>query len=71
THGCHPRTVGQTTTRAGGPWLTTATSPQTQLSKLAKSRPTDRPTVRMSDHGPWSMSVDRGTLYPASDANDV
>uniref|UniRef100_M1DL68 Uncharacterized protein n=1 Tax=Solanum tuberosum TaxID=4113 RepID=M1DL68_SOLTU len=23
-----------------------------------------------SDHGPWSVSVDRGPLYPASDAND-
>uniref|UniRef100_M1BR35 Sesquiterpene synthase 2 n=1 Tax=Solanum tuberosum TaxID=4113 RepID=M1BR35_SOLTU len=28
THGCHPRTVGQTTTRAGGPWFTTATPSQ-------------------------------------------
>ncbi|WMV07486.1 hypothetical protein MTR67_000871, partial [Solanum verrucosum] len=51
THGCHPRIVGQTTARAGGPWFTTATAPQTQLKILAKSRPTDRPMV----HGlcPW------------------
>ncbi|WMV29946.1 hypothetical protein MTR67_023331 [Solanum verrucosum] len=28
THDCHPRTVGQTTARAGGPWFTTATPPQ-------------------------------------------
>ncbi|WMV37931.1 hypothetical protein MTR67_031316 [Solanum verrucosum] len=45
THGCHPQTVGQTTTRAGGLWFTTATPSQTQLRKLAKSRPTDKPTV--------------------------
>ncbi|WMV14917.1 hypothetical protein MTR67_008302, partial [Solanum verrucosum] len=38
-----------------------------QLRKLAKSRLTDRPTVRRSDHGPWSMSVDRDLPYPASD----
>ncbi|WMV41659.1 hypothetical protein MTR67_035044 [Solanum verrucosum] len=49
THGCHPRTVSQSTARAGGPWFTTATPPQTQLRKSAKSRP----TVRMLDHGPW------------------
>ncbi|KAH0689070.1 hypothetical protein KY289_016428 [Solanum tuberosum] len=54
THGCHPWTVGQTTARAGGPWFTTATSPQTQLRKSAKSRPTDRPTVRRSDQL-WSV----------------
>ncbi|WMV07337.1 hypothetical protein MTR67_000722 [Solanum verrucosum] len=28
TYGHHPRTVGQTTARAGGPWFTTATPPQ-------------------------------------------
>ncbi|KAH0693254.1 hypothetical protein KY285_020351 [Solanum tuberosum] len=27
TYGHHPRTVGQTTARAGGPWFTTATPP--------------------------------------------
>uniref|UniRef100_M1DJU5 Uncharacterized protein n=1 Tax=Solanum tuberosum TaxID=4113 RepID=M1DJU5_SOLTU len=37
-----------------------------RLRKLAKSRP----TVRRSDHGPWSVSVDRGPLYLASDTND-
>ncbi|WMV41492.1 hypothetical protein MTR67_034877 [Solanum verrucosum] len=46
THGCHPRIVGRTTARVGGPWFTTATPPQTQLRKSTKSRPTDRPTVR-------------------------
>ncbi|WMV45446.1 hypothetical protein MTR67_038831 [Solanum verrucosum] len=70
THGCHPRTVGQTTARASGPWFTTATLPQNSVRKfLAKSRLTDRPTVRRSDHGPWSVSVDQDLLYPASDIN--
>ncbi|WMV10366.1 hypothetical protein MTR67_003751 [Solanum verrucosum] len=41
---------GQTTARAGGPWFTTATPPQTQLRKSAKSLPTDKPTVRRLDH---------------------
>ncbi|WMV51424.1 hypothetical protein MTR67_044809 [Solanum verrucosum] len=40
-----------------------------QLRKLVKSRLTDRPTVRRSDHGLWSMSVDRDFPYPASDKN--
>ncbi|WMV14409.1 hypothetical protein MTR67_007794 [Solanum verrucosum] len=40
-----------------------------QLRKLAKSRLTDRPTVRRSDHGPWSMSVDRDFPHLASDTN--
>uniref|UniRef100_M1DG86 Polyprotein n=1 Tax=Solanum tuberosum TaxID=4113 RepID=M1DG86_SOLTU len=61
---------GQTTVRAGGPLFTTATPPQTQLRKLAKSRPTDRPTVCKSDHGSWSVSMDRGPFYPVSDANE-
>ncbi|WMV41997.1 hypothetical protein MTR67_035382 [Solanum verrucosum] len=34
-----------------------------QLRKLAKSRLTDRPTVRRSDHGPWSVSLDRDFPY--------
>ncbi|WMV41976.1 hypothetical protein MTR67_035361 [Solanum verrucosum] len=63
TYGHHPRTVGQTTARAGGSWFTIATPPQTSSEKLAKSRLTDRPTVRRSDHGPWSMSVDRDFPY--------
>uniref|UniRef100_M1D931 Uncharacterized protein n=1 Tax=Solanum tuberosum TaxID=4113 RepID=M1D931_SOLTU len=67
THGCHPRTVGQTTARVGGPWFTTATPPQPSSEKLAKSRLTDRPTIRRSDHGPWSVTVDRDLLYPPSD----
>ncbi|WMV36655.1 hypothetical protein MTR67_030040 [Solanum verrucosum] len=62
THGCHLRTLGQTTTRAGGPWFTTATPPQPSSEKLAKSRPTDRPTVRRSDHGPWFVSVDQDSF---------
>uniref|UniRef100_M1BV44 Uncharacterized protein n=1 Tax=Solanum tuberosum TaxID=4113 RepID=M1BV44_SOLTU len=36
---------------------------------MAKSRFTDRPTVRRSAHGPWSVSVDRDFPYPASDTN--
>ncbi|WMV58950.1 hypothetical protein MTR67_052335 [Solanum verrucosum] len=58
-----PTRHGQTTARAGGPWFTTATPPQTSSEKLAKSRLTDRPTVRRSDHGPWSVSVDRDFPY--------
>ncbi|WMV38114.1 hypothetical protein MTR67_031499 [Solanum verrucosum] len=27
-------------------------------------------TVHRPDHGPWSMSMDLGPLYPASNAND-
>uniref|UniRef100_M1DCU8 Gag-pol polyprotein n=1 Tax=Solanum tuberosum TaxID=4113 RepID=M1DCU8_SOLTU len=34
----------------------------TQHIKSAKSRPTDRPTVRRSDHGPWSMFVDQDSF---------
>ncbi|WMV54527.1 hypothetical protein MTR67_047912 [Solanum verrucosum] len=37
THGCHPRTVGQTTARAGGPLFTTAIPPQPSSEKSAKS----------------------------------
>ncbi|WMV40835.1 hypothetical protein MTR67_034220 [Solanum verrucosum] len=58
TYDLHPWTVDQTTTRAVGSWFTTATPPQTQLRKSAKSRPTDR----RPDHGPWSVSMDRGPL---------
>ncbi|WMV58854.1 hypothetical protein MTR67_052239 [Solanum verrucosum] len=61
---------GHTTTCVGGPLFTTATPPQTQLRKSAKSQPMDRPKVHRSNHGPWSVFVDRGPLYPASDAND-
>uniref|UniRef100_M1DYV2 Uncharacterized protein n=1 Tax=Solanum tuberosum TaxID=4113 RepID=M1DYV2_SOLTU len=62
-------TFSQTTARAGGAWFTTATPPQTSSEKLAKSRLTDRPTVRRSDHGPWYVSMDRDFPYPASDTN--
>ncbi|WMV55171.1 hypothetical protein MTR67_048556 [Solanum verrucosum] len=34
-----------------------------QLRKLAKSRLMDRPTVRRSNHGLWSVSVDRDFPY--------
>ncbi|WMV54976.1 hypothetical protein MTR67_048361 [Solanum verrucosum] len=40
-----------------------------QLRKLAKSGLTDRPIVRRSDHGQWSVSVDQDLPYPASDTN--
>uniref|UniRef100_M1DFC3 Uncharacterized protein n=1 Tax=Solanum tuberosum TaxID=4113 RepID=M1DFC3_SOLTU len=40
-----------------------------KLRKLAKSRLTDRPMVRRSDHSPWSVSVDRDFPYPASETN--
>uniref|UniRef100_M1DUC1 Uncharacterized protein n=1 Tax=Solanum tuberosum TaxID=4113 RepID=M1DUC1_SOLTU len=62
-NGCHPRTVGQTIARAGGLWFTTAIPHQTHLRISAKSRPTDKPTVRRSDHGLWSVSMDRGPLF--------
>ncbi|WMV37507.1 hypothetical protein MTR67_030892 [Solanum verrucosum] len=55
--------------RVGGPWFTTATPPQQSSEKSAKSRLTDRSTVRRSDNGPWSMSMDQDLLYPASDTN--
>ncbi|WMV51280.1 hypothetical protein MTR67_044665, partial [Solanum verrucosum] len=44
--------------------------PKPSLENLAKSRSTNRPMVRRPDYGSWSMSVDRGPLYPASDMND-
>uniref|UniRef100_M1DGT7 Uncharacterized protein n=1 Tax=Solanum tuberosum TaxID=4113 RepID=M1DGT7_SOLTU len=37
-----------------------------ELRKSAKCRP----TVCRPDHDPWSVLVDRGPLYPASDMND-
>uniref|UniRef100_M1DS46 Uncharacterized protein n=1 Tax=Solanum tuberosum TaxID=4113 RepID=M1DS46_SOLTU len=52
TYGHHPRTVGQTTARAGGPWFTTATHPQTSsqnwLSPDSRTDPrsVDQTTVR-------------------------
>ncbi|WMV37800.1 hypothetical protein MTR67_031185, partial [Solanum verrucosum] len=64
THGCHPRTIGQTTTRAGGSWFTTTTPPQPSSEKLAKSRLTDKPTVRRSDHDPGD-TLSFATLYIA------
>ncbi|WMV26048.1 hypothetical protein MTR67_019433 [Solanum verrucosum] len=55
--------------RPTGPWFVTENFPRTQSENLAKSRLTDRPTVRRSDHGLWSVSVDRDFPYPASDTN--
>ncbi|WMV57486.1 hypothetical protein MTR67_050871, partial [Solanum verrucosum] len=55
--------------RAGGPWFTTAIPPQPSSEKSVNSRFTDRPTVRRSDNGPWSMSVDQDLIYLASDTN--
>ncbi|WMV37594.1 hypothetical protein MTR67_030979 [Solanum verrucosum] len=69
THGHHSRTVDGLTVRPAGPWFVTESFPLTKSEKLAKSRLTDRPTIRRSDHGPWSMSVDRDFPYPASDTN--
>ncbi|WMV54558.1 hypothetical protein MTR67_047943 [Solanum verrucosum] len=69
THGHHPWTVDLLTIRPACPWFVTENFPRTQSEKLAKSRLTDRPTVRRSDHGPWSVSVDRDFPYPASDTN--
>ncbi|WMV54434.1 hypothetical protein MTR67_047819 [Solanum verrucosum] len=63
THGHHPHTVDGLTVRPAGPWFVTEKFPRTQLRKLAKSRLTDRPTVRRSDHGPWSVFVDRDFPY--------
>ncbi|WMV09043.1 hypothetical protein MTR67_002428 [Solanum verrucosum] len=67
THGNHSRIVDGLTARPAGPWFVTENIPRTQSENLAKSRLTDRPTVRRSDHGPWSVSVDRDFPYPASD----
>ncbi|WMV29304.1 hypothetical protein MTR67_022689 [Solanum verrucosum] len=63
THGHHTRTVDGLTVRPAGPWFVTENFPRTQSENLAKSRLTDRPTVRRSDHGPWSVSVDREFPY--------
>ncbi|WMV11593.1 hypothetical protein MTR67_004978, partial [Solanum verrucosum] len=55
--------------RPAGLWFVTENFPRTQSENLAKSRLTDRPTVRRSDHDLWSVSVDRDFPYPASDTN--
>ncbi|WMV20074.1 hypothetical protein MTR67_013459 [Solanum verrucosum] len=53
THGHHSRTVDGLSVRPAGPWFVTENFPRTQSENLAKSRLTDRPTVRRSDHGSW------------------
>ncbi|WMV55642.1 hypothetical protein MTR67_049027 [Solanum verrucosum] len=69
THEHHPRTVDGITIRPAGPWFVTENFPRTQSENLAKSRLTERLTVRRSDHGPSSVFVDRDFPYPASDTN--
>ncbi|WMV33508.1 hypothetical protein MTR67_026893 [Solanum verrucosum] len=69
THGHYQRTVDGLTVRPAGLWFVTENFPRTQSENLAKSRLTDRPTVRRSGHGPWSVSMDRDFPYPASDTN--
>ncbi|WMV54831.1 hypothetical protein MTR67_048216 [Solanum verrucosum] len=69
THGHLPRTVDGITVHPAGPWFVTEKFPRTQSENLSKSRLTDRFTVRISDHGPWSVSVDRDFPYPAYDSN--
>uniref|UniRef100_M1DJ81 Uncharacterized protein n=1 Tax=Solanum tuberosum TaxID=4113 RepID=M1DJ81_SOLTU len=59
--------LGQTTARAGGSWFTTATPPQPSSEKLAKSRLTDRRTVRRSDHA--SMPPRRANTRNANARN--
>ncbi|WMV47007.1 hypothetical protein MTR67_040392 [Solanum verrucosum] len=63
THGHHPQTVDGLTVRPAGPWFVIENFPRTQSENLAKSRLTDRPTVCRSDHGSWSVSVDRDFPY--------
>ncbi|WMV54830.1 hypothetical protein MTR67_048215 [Solanum verrucosum] len=65
THGHHPRTVDGLTVPPAGPWFVTEKFPRTQSENLSKSQL----TVRRSDHGPWSVSVDRDFPYPAYDTN--
>ncbi|WMV09966.1 hypothetical protein MTR67_003351 [Solanum verrucosum] len=69
THGHHPRTVDGLTFHPAGPGFVTENFPRTQSENLAKSLLMDRPTVRRSDDGPWSVSVDQDFPYPASDTN--
>ncbi|WMV09965.1 hypothetical protein MTR67_003350 [Solanum verrucosum] len=67
THGHHPRTVDGLTVCPAGPWLMTENFPRSQLENLAKSLLMDRPTVRRSHHGLWS--VDQDFPYTAFDTN--
>ncbi|WMV29850.1 hypothetical protein MTR67_023235 [Solanum verrucosum] len=69
THGHHPWTIDGLTIRPAGSWFVIEKFPRTQSENLAKSRLTERPMVRRSDHGSWSVSVDRDFPYPASDTN--
>ncbi|WMV09044.1 hypothetical protein MTR67_002429 [Solanum verrucosum] len=48
THGHYSRTIDGLTVRPAGPWFMTENFPRTQSENLAKSRLTDRPTVRGS-----------------------
>ncbi|WMV37593.1 hypothetical protein MTR67_030978 [Solanum verrucosum] len=60
THEHHSRTVRGLTVRPAGPWFVTENFPLTQLENLAKSRLTDRPTVRRSDHAHKTKESSRG-----------
>ncbi|WMV33415.1 hypothetical protein MTR67_026800, partial [Solanum verrucosum] len=59
---------GQTMARAGGPWFTIATPPQPSSENRLSLDPRTDPrsvgqiTVRRSDHGPWSVSVDQDSF---------
>ncbi|WMV59095.1 hypothetical protein MTR67_052480 [Solanum verrucosum] len=73
TYGRHPRTVGQTTARAGGPWFTTATPPQpAQKNWLSLDPRTDPRSVDQTTHGPSfdprsvGLTVDRRFRFSAS-----
>uniref|UniRef100_M1DJH2 Uncharacterized protein n=1 Tax=Solanum tuberosum TaxID=4113 RepID=M1DJH2_SOLTU len=65
TYGHHPRTVGQTTARAGGPWLTTATPPQTSTENwLSPDSRTDPQSVDQTTVQVLSIQI---TLRSISD----
>uniref|UniRef100_M1DVB9 Uncharacterized protein n=1 Tax=Solanum tuberosum TaxID=4113 RepID=M1DVB9_SOLTU len=57
TYGHHPRTVGQTTARAGGPWFTTATPPRLsqKIWLSVDPRPDLRSVGQVTDRSscPW------------------
>ncbi|WMV19459.1 hypothetical protein MTR67_012844 [Solanum verrucosum] len=65
TYGRHPRTVGQTTARAGGPWFTTATPPQPAQKNWLSLDPRFRFSTSRSclDRFPISSSADSVTFY--------
>ncbi|WMV23988.1 hypothetical protein MTR67_017373 [Solanum verrucosum] len=42
---------------------------QEELYQKSENLAKSRLMIRRSDHGPWSVSVDRDFPYPASDTN--